>query len=731
MKNREYYTGIDCFRFIAALLVVAIHTSPLESFSETGDFILTRVLARVAVPFFFMASGFFLMGRYVYHHDKLIQFLKKTAWVYGAAILVYIPVNVYNHSFSGENFLPEMVKDILFDGTLYHLWYLPAAMIGAAIAWGLMRKLDYPGALAVGILLYMIGLFGDSYYGIAAQFPWAMGFYDQIFQVSDYTRNGVFFAPIFFILGGWMAQGRRECSDGSSFREPGLQRGQEVQGGMLSVGKIIWGFGVSFALMLAEALALRGFGLQRHDSMYVFLLPCMFFLFQLILRIRGQRLAWLRDASLLIYLIHPMMILAVRLLAKAFRIEAALLDNSMLHYLAVCLLSVACGVAGAVLLQHFPFLGKQRCSRTDRAYLEIHLGNLAHNASVLQKAMPPGCKLMAVVKAEAYGHGAFVVCTNLEKMGVSAFAVATIDEGIALRKYGIRGEILILGYTDVRRARELKKYVLMQTLIDFPYALALNRQGVPVEAHIKIDTGMHRLGIPAEDIEAVKKVFAMGNIRVRGMYSHLCCADSRRPEDVSFTMGQIGRFYGLAAALKERGIRLPKLHIQSSYGLLNYPELACDYVRVGIGLYGVLSRPGDQTAQTLDLRPVLSLKTRVVLIRTVREGEDLGYGRCFTAWRDSKIAILPIGYGDGVPRALSCGVGSVVINRRRAPIAGRICMDQMAVDITDAGDVRVGDTVTLIGGELPAPAVAQEAGTISNELLCRMGARLPVVAREG
>ena len=198
-----------------------------------------------------------------------------------------------------------------------------------------------------------------------------------------------------------------------------------------------------------------------------------------------------------------------------------------------------------------------------------------------------------------------------------------------------------------------------------------------------------------------------------------------------FTRKQIDSFYRLANALENDGVHLPKLHMQSSYGLLNYPDLRCDYVRAGIALYGVPGFPGDNTVLQLDLRPVLSLKSRVALVRPVKKGDCIGYGRSFTAAHDMRIAILPVGYGDGFPRSLSNGNGSIWVNHRMAPVVGHICMDQLAVDITNAGNVSAGDIATLIGeesgGELSAPAVADRIGSISNELLCRLGTRLPVL----
>lgn len=707
-KNKSY-TGIDCFRFAAALLIIAIHTSPLASFNETADFILTRIIARVAVPFFLMTSGFFLISRYTRNADRLISFIKSTALIYGAAILIYIPVNIYNGYFRMDNLIPNIIKDIVFDGTMYHLWYLPASAIGAVIAWYLVKKVGYKKALAVSVMLYLIGLFGDSWYGISENVSVLNSFYGFVFQITDYTRNGIFFAPVFLILGGLIADNNYK----------------------FSFKKSILGFFISFAFMFMEAMMLHHYKLQRHDSMYIFLLPCMFFFFNAVLHFRGKRSVWLRTSSLIIYIIHPMMIVAIRMFSKLLHLQKLFVENSIVHYIMVCLSSVIFGIAVTMLWNRYKSGKSKHISDTDRTYLEINLDNLEHNVKVLRKAMMQNCELMAVVKTEAYGHGAFEISTHLNRMGVRAFAVATIDEGIKLRKYGIHGDILILGYTSIWRASELKKYDLTQTLADYDYAKALNKQGIIVKAHIKIDTGMHRLGISVDDFVKVKRVFSMRNLKVCGIFTHLCCSDSLEEDDVLFTENQIDRFYELIDILKGSGIAIPKLHIQSSYGLLNYPHLKCDYVRTGIAMYGVLSSPNHKTKLKLDLRPVLSLKSKVVLIRSVKKGDSVGYGRSFIAGRDSRIAILPAGYGDGFPRSLSMGNGSVIINGHRVPVIGCICMDSLAVDITDAGDVAIGDTATLIGmdecGGLSASDVAESYGSISNELLCRMGVRLPVV----
>lgn len=709
---KKGYPGIDYFRLIAALLVVAVHTSPLSSLSATGDFIFTRIIARAAVPFFFMASGFFLISAYTYDAEKLKGFIKKTSLIYVAGIFLYIPINIYSGYFKKDDIVPNIIKDIVFDGTLYHLWYLPASIIGAAIAWYLVKRVSYTRAFLITAFLYVIGLLGDSYYGISESVTCLKGFYDLIFQVSDYTRNGLFFAPIFFVLGGYMHDKQSK---------PCIKRS-------------VPGFAAAFSLMLAEALALHRFALQRHDSMYVFLVPCVYCLLGMILHFKGSRHKVLGGISMIIYIIHPLMIVVIRLFARLLHLQSLFIENSLIRYIAVCLISAVLGIVMTRILEKFGPIRERSDAAADRAYLEINLNALEHNVRAFRKVMSDNCQLMAVVKAEAYGHGMFQIATYLEQMGVSSFAVATIDEGISLRKYGISGEILVLGYTSPLRARDLRKYRLTQTLIDYDYSLALDHEGYRIKGHIKIDSGMHRLGFDIEDEERIASVFSMKNIDVRGIFTHLCSSDSLEEGDVAFTHEQINGFYRLIDRLKNKGLYIQKIHVQSSYGLLNYPELECDYVRIGIGLYGVLSSVNDKVKLKLDLKPVLSLKARVILLRQVRQGEGVGYGRAFTAGRNSVIAILPVGYADGFPRNLSCGNSYVLICGQQAPIVGKICMDQLAVDVTDIPAVKIGSIATLIGGDgekvITAPMLADKAGTITNELLSRMGRRLKIITKE-
>lgn len=709
MNKHRDYSGIDFFRMVAALLIVAIHVSPLSGISASADFVLTRIFARLAVPFFFMTSGFFLISRHT-SGEKLLASLKKTGWIYAIAIVIYIPINIYNGYFRQDELLPNLIRDLVFDGTLYHLWYLPASMMGAAIAWYLVKKLDYKKALICTGFLYGIGLLGDSYYGFSTLIS-ANGFIDLLLQLFDYTRNGLFFAPVFFVLGGWIAQNPRNI--------------RKKQG--------ILYLGISLLLMTVEATVLHKVGWPRWDSMYIALLPCTFFLFSLLLQVKGPRHVLLRDISLVTYIIHPMMIVAVRLGARILHLEALLVENNLMHYIVVCVTSVVFSLIVVWLRNKYKSAHPKYDSRTERAYLEIDTTALTHNIRTLNAALQPGCELMAVLKAEAYGHGGTAVATCANRAGVNAFAVAAIDEGIQLRRSGVTGVILVLGYTAPARAKDLHKYDLTQALISYDHAVALNEQGYPIKAHIKIDSGMHRLGFAYPETRKILRVFSMKKIHVTGIFTHLSCADSLTMEDTAFTEQQIRNFYSVIDVLKANNIPLPKIHIQSSYGLLNYPELQCDYVRIGVSLYGVLSAKNDMPRLQLDLKPVLSLKSRVVLLRTIPKGESVGYNRAFTTQRDSLVAILPIGYADGYPRNLSYGCGHVLINGTRAPVIGKICMDQLAVDVTDIPNVQLGDIATLIGidgqEQITAEMVSDDAGTITNEILSRMGRRLKLVTK--
>ncbi|MBM6925377.1 serine racemase VanT catalytic subunit [Pseudoflavonifractor phocaeensis] len=366
----------------------------------------------------------------------------------------------------------------------------------------------------------------------------------------------------------------------------------------------------------------------------------------------------------------------------------------------------------------------------NRAWREVDLSALAHNAHILQTALAPGCRLMAVVKADAYGHGAIPTARRLEREGIRAFAVACLDEGIALRQAGIRGEILILGYTSPWEAEELIRWKLVQTVADELHGQALAARGLPVPVHLALDTGMHRLGIPAEDRAALVRLYGLAGLNIRGVFSHLCVSDSLQTQDLSFTQEQLKRFYGALQWLRAQGYAPGETHIQASYGIWNLPPQPCTWARAGIALYGVTS-DGRPTRQALDLIPVLSLRARVASVRTLAPGEGAGYGLAFRAKDARRLATVTIGYADGLPRDLPHRGGAVLLAGQRCPMVGRMCMDQLLVDVTHAPHAAPGDVVTLMGRDggqvISAENLARQCGTITNELLSRLSHRLPVV----
>lgn len=372
-----------------------------------------------------------------------------------------------------------------------------------------------------------------------------------------------------------------------------------------------------------------------------------------------------------------------------------------------------------------------------RAWKEIHVENFKWNLDQLKKLMPEGCECMAVVKADGYGHGAVISARALENCGIRAFAVATLEEAIELRQHNIQGDILILGYTQPSNAGFLAEYDLTQTAVDYEHARQLNHAFEKLEltgrVHIKIDTGMSRLGESYANIQKIEKIFHMQNLIVTGLFSHLCAADSQNSQDKEYEDRQADHFFSTIRQIRADGYQIPKVHLLSSYGLLNYASYGGDYVRLGIMLYGVFSN-SDKERDRLDLHPVMEWKARVAQVKEIAAGAFVSYGRTYEAAEKMKIAVVTIGYADGLPRSLS-GRGRVLIRGQFAPIVGKICMDQMVVDVSKISGVRAGDIVTVMGKqkdkEISASAIAEEAGTITNELLSRVGSRLPEVVCSG
>ena len=376
---------------------------------------------------------------------------------------------------------------------------------------------------------------------------------------------------------------------------------------------------------------------------------------------------------------------------------------------------------------------------TDRAWISIDKENLLHNVKELRRLSGAGCALMPAVKANAYGHGDVLVCRILQDAGIRDYCVASVDEGIRLRQAGISGQILILGYTHPDGFAELMHYRLTQTAVDLDCAGRLsvyagkvncgrtagNRDTIAV--HVGVDTGMHRLGIPYDRTDLIEKVWGLPDLRVTGLFSHLCVSDGLTDAEEKYTREQIQRFDQAADYLHKKSIRGFKCHIQGSYGLLNYPEYSYDLSRPGIALYGCLSSADDRVRASVSLKPVLSLKARAASIKELPAGESAGYGLTYTADSTRRIAIVSVGYADGIPRSLS-NCGEALVRGRKIPVIGRICMDQLTLDVTDVPGILPGDEVVLIGssGEcrLTAEDMAGKAGTITNELLSRLGGRL-------
>ncbi|MBR0139839.1 MAG: alanine racemase [Firmicutes bacterium] len=377
----------------------------------------------------------------------------------------------------------------------------------------------------------------------------------------------------------------------------------------------------------------------------------------------------------------------------------------------------------------------------NRSWIELDGEALLHNLKIIKERLDPGTKMMAVVKANGYGCGICRVATFLEAHGIRHFAVATIEEAIELRKAGISSPVLVLGGTAIEYVRELIELRITQALVTIEYAEELNkaaeayaaREGLCPEkakvlVHMAIDTGMHRIGAGADQADEIAKIYRLPYLDVKGCFTHLCAADSNNEDDVNFTKGQIAKYFAVVEALKAKGIDLGLTHIQNSYSCFNYTPQPCDYARPGILMYGALSSRRDYLCEDPGFMPVLSLKVRISSVREINEGETVGYGRTYKAESKRKIATVGIGYGDGIPRNLSGGKLEGLVKGMRIRGTGRVCMDQTMFDVTDVPGVKAGDIVTLIGKdgdeEIRVEEVAEAAGTITNEFLCRLGRRI-------
>lgn len=361
----------------------------------------------------------------------------------------------------------------------------------------------------------------------------------------------------------------------------------------------------------------------------------------------------------------------------------------------------------------------------ERAVAIIHINNIEHNYNLIKTIIPPQCQVMAVVKANAYGHGALEISKHLELQGVRHFAVTSINEAIELREGGINGEILILSHSNIQKTHLLCKYKLTQTVATLEYAKNLDSCNLPLNIHIKVDSGMSRIGFYChgdEDIDSafqeIKKVVNQPNLKVCGIYTHFAESDN---DNSDFTEKQFSNFAKITEKVTSEGIDIGLRHCCNSAAILKYPHMHLDMVRPGIILYGL---PPVKTS--LYFKPVMELKSVIMQIKTLKPGDVVSYGRTYEAQAEIRIATIGIGYADGYFRQLS-NKDSVLIKGRRVPIIGRICMDTCMIDVTDI-DVSPGDEVTIFGedGDLykSVTEMADAIGTINYELLCAVSTRV-------
>lgn len=366
-----------------------------------------------------------------------------------------------------------------------------------------------------------------------------------------------------------------------------------------------------------------------------------------------------------------------------------------------------------------------------RTWAEINIPALIHNFNLI-KAQIGEAKTMAVVKANAYGHSAKDVAPILEKSGADYFAVSNLNEALQLKEYGIKKPILILGYTPVNYAKVLAENGIIQAAYSPEYAKALSKEaeiaGVTVPVHIKLDTGMGRLGFNAKtddfiDFDEVLSVYSLKGLKVEGIFTHMPSADSKAENDKEYTDRQINYFKNAVEKIQAAGYDTGLVHCANSAGVILGGKVKLDLCRPGIILYGL--SPSDEV--TFDgLFPVMSLKSVVSMVKTVNAGDYLGYSRTFRANKTMKIATVTAGYADGYPRLLS-NVGEVILGGTRVPIVGKICMDQFMVDVSNIDNVEIGQEVLLFGPELPVDEIAKKSGTINYEIICGVSPRVPRV----
>lgn len=371
-----------------------------------------------------------------------------------------------------------------------------------------------------------------------------------------------------------------------------------------------------------------------------------------------------------------------------------------------------------------------------RGYIEVDLGAIEDNVRNMGKKLSPGTRIVGVIKTDGYGHGSVPIARTLEKMDIIwGFAVATAEEARELRQAGIGKPVLILGYTFPYCYEELARDEIRPAVFRSDslgqLADAAKRAGKAVKVHVKVDTGMSRIGITpdGEGLKFIEELKDREGIEVEGIFTHFARADEADKTDAR---EQMERFEGFVDRAQERlGCPIPLKHCSNSASILEMRWADMDLVRAGIALYGLY--PSDEVSRTaVELKPALSLYSSIVYLKTIHRGQSVSYGGTFTAPRDMRVATVPLGYGDGYPRSLS-GKGYVLICGKKAPILGRICMDQFMVDVSDVPEAEEGQRVVLLGADGGLRISAEELGELSGrfnyELVCDFGKRIPRIYR--
>lgn len=373
-----------------------------------------------------------------------------------------------------------------------------------------------------------------------------------------------------------------------------------------------------------------------------------------------------------------------------------------------------------------------------RVYAKIDLDAIAYNMEQMKQSIKPDTKVMAVIKADGYGHGAVQIAEMMERWDyIWGFAVATLDEAVVLRTEGIKKPILVLGCVFPDQYMEMLKHDIRMNIYTEEMAESISRmaarEGKTAYMHIKLDTGMSRLGfgIHEQSVETIKRISEMANVNMEGIFTHFAKADET---DKSFTKKQMEEFLWMTERLRERGVCFTYEHCSNSAAIIDVPEANFDIVRAGISTYGLY--PSEEVDKArVKLKPALALKSHVAFVKEIEAGTPVSYGGMFIAEKKMKIATIPVGYADGYPRSLS-NKGYVLIRGKKAPILGRVCMDQFMVDVTEIEGVSFGDKVTMIGRDgnevLPVEVLSELSDRFNYEFICDLGKRIPrVYVRDG